>query len=123
MVTGTNPIAAITMCLMAICPITAWANHRIMMVCEGTYVLLQPKDKKAVLTNHDPPVAGSLEVEENVYRMVFPKTGNSWEIHLRVNRYTRAFEWEHGSPPFNELNPKNVYRSGSCEKTDPERKF
>ncbi len=101
----------------------------ILLACDGDHILLRPDGEMAVLVEKDPAVVGQLTVKDNLYVMQFPKTDKTHEIHVKVNRYTGKFEWEHGTPPFfrstpsDEAQPKNFYRTGECEQTDAVRKF
>ena len=101
----------------------------ILLVCDDDYILLRPAAEKAALVEKDPVVLGQLTVKDNLYLIEFPKTESTFEIHIRVNRYTSKYEWEHGTPPFFSLitvveeKPSNFYRSGECQQTDAVRKF
>ena len=57
---------------------------------------------------------GKLTTTENSYVLHFPKTKTRYEILVRINRYSGKIEWEHGEPPFGEMNPKNVFSLGVC---------
>ena len=59
---------------------------------------------------------GRLSVSEDFYKFIFPRTESGWEIHVDVNRHTSKYNWEHGTPPFGEINLDNVYSSGECTK-------
>ena len=101
----------------------------ILLVCDSDYILLRPDAEMAALVEKDPVVVGQLTVKDNLYLMKFPKTEKTYEIHIKVNRYTRKFEWEHGTPPFfnsnarDESTPGNFYRTGECQQTDAVRRF
>jgi hypothetical protein len=51
-----------------------------------------------------------------------PKTKTRYEILVRINRHSRKIEWEHGEPPFGEMNPKNVFSLGVCSQ-EGKKKF
>jgi hypothetical protein len=94
----------------------------VLLSCEGnygltSYILLHPAQEQAELIDRDPAVIGSLTVEDNLYRMVFPRTDKTHEIHILVNRYSGKFEWEHEDPP------DRVFRTGTCSASEAVRKF
>jgi hypothetical protein len=67
---------------------------------------------------------GKLTTTENSYVLHFPKTKTKTrhEILVRINRYSGKIEWEHGEPPFGEMNPKNVFSLGVCSQ-EGKKKF
>jgi hypothetical protein len=102
----------------------AWQMHLVvgaragaedlMLTCNGGgHIVLRPGQGRAELIDHDPVVIGSLTADDYVYRMVFPATEKTYEIQIRINRYTGRFEWEFGSS----------YRTGTCLVGDALRKF
>ena len=135
-------------------PGAVWASE-IMLNCDGSYILLQPEDGRAILVDRDPVFVGSLEVEDHVYRIQFPQTHAAtqgpaeiakqilrereggaaadasaapatdryWDTHIKVNRYSGAYEWEFEVPPVFEGNLDNIHRTGRCEQTGAEKKF
>jgi hypothetical protein len=95
----------------------------IMLSCNGSHIVLRFDQGQAELIDHDPVTIGSLTVNNYAYEMRFPATEKTYEIRLRVNRYTGEFEWEHGRPPFFEFNAGNVYRTGTCVVSQAVQKF
>ena len=59
---------------------------------------------------------GKVSATDTHYSFIFPDTDTTYEIRLRVNRFSGKILWEHGTAPFfaNIRNTDNVHRSGFC---------
>ena len=68
-------------------------------------------------------VNGKLTTTENSYVLRFPKTKTRYETLVRINKYSGKIEWEHGEPPFGELNIKNVSFVGVCSQGKNIKRF
>jgi len=55
-----------------------------------------------------------VEQKHHIY-IIFPKGENRYETRLTLNKYTGEISWEHGTEPFGEASPNNVFRSGQCD--------
>ena len=65
---------------------------------------------------------GKLTTTDNSYVLHFQKTKTRSEIVVIINRYSGKIEWEHGEPPFGEMNPKNFFSLGVCSQ-EGKKKF
>ncbi len=73
-------------------------------------------DHKVVHEISDPSNrAGQAEQTENEFLLHFPKTAQSFENEVRINRNNGVIEYEYGSPPFFVSSEHNVYFKGKCE--------
>jgi hypothetical protein len=88
------------------------------------YFSVIPDGHKVKFMTTDEMRVGEVSVRENNYVLHFPRIKDEqWEIVIMVSRYSGEIIWEHGRPPFGKLDPKNVHRSGKCEKGENKSQF
>jgi len=70
-----------------------------------------------------PQNEGVLTISESFYKISFPESENRWASEEIFNRFTGEWSHEHGTPPFGELDDRNVFYKGNCIKSEVLQQF
>lgn len=67
--------------------------------------------------------SGFVKVSDHAYEILLPGDETKYSAKASIMRYTGKIELEFGEAPFDENKSGNVHHSGSCDVTEPEKKF